>query len=927
MAEDMNNAAGEGTQGSEGLPEDLKRLLARAETQNDDGETVGYDPDAVDDEDDGDDGELEESFGAVDRGQDAGEDINGGSLQISEFGHEMKQSFIEYSMSVITARALPDVRDGLKPVHRRILYAMNESGIYPNRPHKKSAWTVGEVIGKYHPHGDSAVYDTMVRLAQWFSMRTPLIDGHGNFGNIDGDSAAAMRYTESRLAKPAMELLRDLQKDTVDWQPNYDESLAEPQVLPARFPNLLVNGSSGIAVGMATNIPPHNLTEAIEATCMLIDNPDATVDELMTVMPGPDFPTGARIMGSDGIRQAYETGRGSITIRAKAHVESTKTGRNRLVFTEIPYQVNKGTLQEKIAQLVNEKRIEGISDMRDESTSKGIRLVIELKKGVIPQVVLNNLYKYTSLQNTFGVNNLALVNGVPKCLSLREILRCYIDHQVDVVTRRTRFDLKKAQARAHILEGYLMALDHIDEVISIIRSSRTDAEASARLIERFGFTPEQTTAILEMKLRRLTGLERDKIQEELDGLRRAIAYYEDLLAHEEKILGVIKEEMREISRKFGDKRRTEICAAERDLDVEDLIADEDMVVTITHTGYVKRIPVAAYRAQKRGGKGVTGANLKEDDVIDEMFIASTHEYVLFFSNRGKVYRLKVHELPVGTRQARGTAIVNLLPFEDGEKIASVISCREFPDNEYLMFATASGMVKKTVMSAYDRSRRDGIIAINLKSGDHLLDVRRVREGDMIILATTAGKAIVFAEDQVRATGRDTSGVRGITMKGDTRVLGMEISNGRGDLFVITERGYGKRTPVSDYPVQNRGGQGVYTIQMTDKKGQLAAMKTVGPQHELFIITEMATVIRVKTDEISKTGRATQGVKMMSVIDGDRVCAVARMTSAKKKAKAPAVAEGQESLDLAAAGAMEAPRDEDHVDIGSGDEALEDLMDE
>lgn len=927
MAEDMNNAPGEGTQGSEGLPEDLKRLLARAETQNDDGETVGYDPDAVDDEDDEDDGELEESFGAVDRGQDAGEDINGGSLQISEFGHEMKQSFIEYSMSVITARALPDVRDGLKPVHRRILYAMNESGIYPNRPHKKSAWTVGEVIGKYHPHGDFAVYDTMVRLAQWFSMRTPLIDGHGNFGNIDGDSAAAMRYTESRLAKPAMELLRDLQKDTVDWQPNYDESLAEPQVLPARFPNLLVNGSSGIAVGMATNIPPHNLTEAIEATCMLIDNPDATVDELMTVMPGPDFPTGARIMGSDGIRQAYETGRGSITVRAKAHVESTKTGRNRLVFTEIPYQVNKGTLQEKIAQLVNEKRIEGISDMRDESTSKGIRLVIELKKGVIPQVVLNNLYKYTSLQNTFGVNNLALVNGVPKCLSLREILRCYIDHQVDVVTRRTRFDLKKAQARAHILEGYLMALDHIDEVISIIRSSRTDAEASARLIERFGFTPEQTTAILEMKLRRLTGLERDKIQEELDGLRRAIAYYEDLLAHEEKILGVIKEEMREISRKFGDKRRTEICAAERDLDVEDLIADEDMVVTITHTGYVKRIPVAAYRAQRRGGKGVSGANLKEDDVIDEMFIASTHEYVLFFSNRGKVYRLKVHELPVGTRQARGTAIVNLLPFEDGEKIASVISCREFPDNEYLMFATASGMVKKTVMSAYDRSRRDGIIAINLKSGDHLLDVRRVREGDMIILATTAGKAIVFAEDQVRATGRDTSGVRGITMKGDTRVLGMEISNGRGDLFVITERGYGKRTPVADYPVQNRGGQGVYTIQMTDKKGQLAAMKTVGPQHELFIITEMATVIRVKTDEISKTGRATQGVKMMSVIDGDRVCAVARMTSAKKKAKAPAVAEGQESLDLAAAGAMEAPRDEDHVDIGSGDEALEDLMDE
>ena len=918
----MNNEIG----GDEtaGLPDDLRRLLARAE---DDGEAATYDPDADSDEEEEDDEELEESFGAVDRGEAAGEDVNGGSLQISEFGREMKQSFIEYSMSVITARALPAGRDGLKPVHRRILYAMNESGIFPNRPHKKSAWTVGEVIGKYHPHGDSAVYDTMVRLAQWFSMRTPLIDGHGNFGNIDGDSAAAMRYTESRLAKPAMELLRDLQKDTVDWGPNYDESLAEPKVLPARFPNLLVNGSSGIAVGMATNIPPHNLSEVIEATCMLIDNPDATCEELMTVLPGPDFPTGALIMGTSGIRQAYETGRGSITVRAKAHVESTKTGRSRLVFTEIPYQVNKGTLQEKIAQLVNEKRIEGISDMRDESTQKGIRLVIELKKGVIPQVVLNNLYKYTSLQNTFGVNNLALVNGVPKCLSLREILSHYIDHQVDVVTRRTRFDLKKAQARAHILEGYLMALDHIDEVISIIRSSQTDAEASSRLIERFGFSPEQTTAILEMKLRRLTGLERDKIEDELAGLRRAIAYYEDLLANEHKILGVIKEEMREISKKFGDKRRTEITRAERDLDVEDLIADEDMVVTITHTGYVKRIPVATYRSQKRGGKGVSGVNLKEDDVIAEMFIASTHEYVLFFSNKGKVYRLKVHELPVGSRQARGTAIVNLLPFEEGEKIASVISCREFPDNEYLMFATANGMVKKTVMSAYDRSRRDGIIAINLKNGDRLLDVRRVREGDKVIMATTAGKAIVFAEDQVRATGRDTSGVRGITMKDGTEVLGMEISNGTGDLFVITERGYGKRTPVADYPEQNRGGQGVYTIQMTDHKGSLAAMKTVGPQHELFIITEGATVIRVKTEDVSQTGRATQGVKMMSVIDGDRVTAVARMTSSEEKDKAPAEADDQVDLDSSEAdGEMPASADE-RMDVDGGDGAPEDLLEE
>ena len=838
----------------------------------------------------------------------------GERIQRKDLQQEMRESYLAYALSVIVERALPDVRDGMKPVHRRVIYAMYDGGYRPDRGYNKCSRVVGDVMGKYHPHGDSAIYDTLVRMAQSWSMRNMLVDGQGNFGSPGDDPAAAMRYTECRMAPLAMEMVRDIDKDTVDFVPNYDGKTQEPTVLPARFPNLLVNGSAGIAVGMATNIAPHNLTEAIEATCYLIDNPDATVDELMQIMPGPDFPTGAIIMGSAGIKQSYETGRGSITVRAKAHVESTKTGRSRLVFTEIPYMVNKGTLQEKIAQLVNDKRIEGISDMRDESNQKGIRLVIELKKGVIPQVVLNNLYKYTSLQTTFGANNLALVNGVPKCLSLREMLQHYIDHQVDVVTRRTRFDLKKAQARAHILEGYLMALDHIDEVISIIRSSQTDSEASSRLIERFGFTPEQTTAILEMKLRRLTGLERDKIQEELDGLRRAIAYYEDLLAHEEKILGVIKEEMREISKKFGDKRRTEISQVEKDLDVEDLIADEDMVVTITHTGYVKRIPVAAYRAQKRGGKGVSGVNLKEDDVIDEMFIASTHEYVLFFSSKGKVYRLKVHELPVGTRQARGTAIVNLLPFEDGEKIASVISCREFPANEYLMFATKSGMVKKTVMSAYDRSRRDGLIAINLRDDDALLNVRRVREGDKIILATTAGKAIMFSEEQVRATGRDTSGVRGIGMKDGVSVLGMEVTNGNGDLFVITERGYGKRTPVADYPEQNRGGQGVYTIQMTERKGNLAAMKTVGPQHELFIVTEGATVIRVKTDEISQTGRATQGVKMMTVDDNDRVCAVARMTASKEKPEGEATENGS------------AP-EETPVDLGDGNDMPEDLLDE
>ena len=918
MADDMNNTPE--TPGD--LPEDLRRLLDRAQA-SDEGEDV-YDPDEEsDDAEDDDDEELEEEFGQAGRGEDAGEtDEHGGALQISEFGHEMRQSFIEYSMSVITARALPDVRDGLKPVHRRILYAMNESGIFPNRPHKKSAWTVGEVIGKYHPHGDFAVYDTMVRLAQWFSMRTPLIDGHGNFGNIDGDSAAAMRYTESRLAKPAMELLRDLQKDTVDWQPNYDESLQEPQVLPARFPNLLVNGSSGIAVGMATNIPPHNLGEAVEATCMLIDNPDATVDDLMTVMPGPDFPTGAVIMGTDGIREAYETGRGSITVRAKAHVESTKTGRNRLVFTEIPYQVNKGTLQEKIAQLVNEKRIEGISDMRDESNQKGIRLVIELKKDVIPQVVLNNLYKYTQLQTTFGVINLALVDGVPKCLSLREMLQHYIDHQVDVVTRRTRFDLKKAQARAHILEGYLMALDHIDEVIHIIRSSRTDTEASQRLIERFGFTPEQTTAILEMRLRRLTGLSRDQIEEELAGLRRAIAYYEDLLANPDKILAVIKDEMREVGRKFSDKRRTEISAeGTKELNVEDLIADEDMVVTVTHAGYVKRTPVATYRSQKRGGKGVQGVNLKDEDFVEDLFVASTHDYVLFFSNKGKVYRLKVHELPIAQRTARGTAMVNLVPFAEGEHAMAVITCRSFPEDEYLMFATKNGVVKKTAMSAYDRTRRDGIIAINLKDGDELVNVRRVRQGDKVVLVSTDGKAILFPESDVRPMGRDTSGVRGITLKGDAKMLGMEITNGNGDLFVITEKGFGKRTPVSEYPEHKRGGQGVYTIAMTTKKGNLAACRVVGPQHELMIVSEEGVIIRVKVRDISKLGRSTQGVKVMNLADGDRVSAVARMVAGKKKT-APKD-ENQGVLDLAAAGARDADEPES-VDIG-GEEELDDTL--
>uniref|UniRef100_UPI0027D97A59 DNA gyrase subunit A n=1 Tax=uncultured Parolsenella sp. TaxID=2083008 RepID=UPI0027D97A59 len=684
---------------------------------------------------------------------------------------------------------------------------------------------------------------------------------------------------------------------------------------------LLVNGCNGIAVGMATNIPPHNLGEAVNAACMLIDNPDATTDELMTVMPGPDFPTGAIIMGTDGIRDAYETGRGSITVRAKAHVETTKTGRSRLVFTEMPYQVNKGTLQEKIAQLVNEKRIEGISDLRDESNQKGIRLVIELKKDVIPQVVLNNLYKFTQLQTSFGVINLALVGGVPKLLTLREMLGHYIDHQVDVVTRRTRFDLRKAQARAHILEGYLMALDHIDEVIHIIRSSRTDTEASQRLIERFGFTPEQTTAILEMRLRRLTGLSRDQIQEELDGLRKAIAYYEDLLANPSKILGVIKDEMQEIARKFSDKRRTEISVeGTKELNVEDLIADEDMVVTCTHAGYVKRTPVATYRSQKRGGKGVQGVNLKDEDFVEDLFVASTHDYVLFFSNKGKVYRLKVHELPIGQRTARGSHISNLVPFSEGEHATAVITCRTFPEDEYLMFATKNGTVKKTSMSAYDRTRRDGIIAINLRDHDELVNVRRVRPGEKVIMVSTDGKAIMFPESDVRPMGRGTSGVRGITLKGDARMLGMEITNGNGDLFVITEKGYGKRTPVSEYPMHKRGGQGVYTITMTAKKGQLAACRVVGPQHELMIVSSDGVVIRVKVPDISKLGRSTQGVKVMNVADTDSVCALARMVAPKAK---PKVDPNQGMLDF---GDSNDAVEEAPVDIGGDEEVDESMLD-
>lgn len=824
------------------------------------------------------------------------EDIEEGALKPIGLSSEMQTSFIEYSMSVIVARALPDVRDGLKPVHRRILYAMLDSGVLPSKPHKKSAWTVGEVIGKYHPHGDSSVYDAMVRLAQDFSMSTPLVDGHGNFGSIDGDPPAAMRYTESRLARPSLELLRDLHDDTVDWQPNYDESILEPAVLPSRFPNLLVNGSSGIAVGMATNVAPHNMGEAIDATCMMIDNPNATVEELMEAMPGPDFPTGGIIMGSKGIKDSYLTGRGSICVRAKAHIEQMKGSRQRIVVTEIPYQVNKGVLQEKIAQMVNEKRLVGITDMRDESNRKGMRLVFDLKSGTTPEVVLNNLYKHTQLQTTFGAINLALVDGVPKTLTLPEMLKHYIAHQEDVVTRRTKFRLAKDKKDLHIREGLLVAVDNIDEVVHIIRSSYSDDEVKKRLAEKFKLDDAQSTAILEMRLKRLTGLERDKLTQEIKDLQEEIAYFESLLADRSKLMNLIKEELQEVKRKYAHPRRTLISEEALDLDVEDLIAEEDMVVTITHAGYIKRLPVLTYRTQKRGGKGVSGLKLKDNDFVEDLFVASTHDYVLFFTNRGKVYRMKVHELPLQGRSARGTAIVNLLDLADGETVKAIFTTRTFPEDEYLMFATSKGMVKKTAMAAYDRTRRDGIVAINLKDGDSLVDVRQVKPGELIILSSSDGKAIVFAEEDVRPMGRNTSGVRGIKLKGEAKMLGMEVSNGTGDLFVITERGYGKRTPVSEYTQHHRGGQGVTTITMTEKKGDIVGVKVVGSEHELMIMSQEGTVIRLKTSDVSQLGRATQGVRVMNVGKDDRITSVARMVAKEDNVKEDA-SDTQDALEL------------------------------
>ena len=808
------------------------------------------------------------------------------SIRPTDMSFQMKTSFIEYSMSVIVSRALPDVRDGLKPVHRRILYAMNESGITPNRPHSKSARTVGDVIGKYHPHGDSAVYDAMVRLAQPFSMRVPLVDGHGNFGSIDGDSAAAMRYTEARLDRAAMELLRDLDKETVDWQPNYDESLREPKVLPSRFPNLLVNGSQGIAVGMATNIPPHNLGEVVDATCLMLDNPDVTTEELMKVMPGPDFPTGGIVRGRKGIVDAYNTGRGSLTVESKYEIVEKKNGRQSIVIKDIPYGGNRNKPLEKIGELIRDKKLPEISNVHDGADRHGIDIIIELKKDAIPQVVVKKLFKHTHLRTGFGCNMVALVDGVPRTLSLKEILFYYIKHQEEVIVRRTRYDLRKAEERAHIVRGLLIALDNIDEVIQIIRSSRTDAEARTRLMDRFGLSEAQSNAILEMRLRRLTGLEYDKLAGELKELEEKIEYYNRVLQDENLVRAIIKEELQEIKKKFANERRTRITDSEADdISIEDLIAEDDMVVTITKSGYVKRISLSTYRQQKRGGKGMQGVNLKENDFVEHLFVASTHAYMLFFTTKGKVYRKKVYELPEAGRHARGSAIVNYLRLSAGERVSAVIATKEFPEDEYLLFATANGLVKKTSMKLYDRQREEGMIAINLKDDDQLIAVRRIKPEENVVMVSSAGRAIVWNESEVRSMGRDTTGVRGMTVGAEDHVLDMAIAKPDSDLFVITEKGYGKRTKLSEYPSHHRGGQGVYTITMTIKKGLLAAMKVVNDDDQLIIISEEGVVVRTPASGISELGRATQGVRVMNVDAKDKVTAVGVVEDVPARAKA------------------------------------------
>lgn len=797
---------------------------------------------------------------------------------------EMKTSFIDYAMSVIVARALPDVRDGLKPVHRRILYGMNELGVTPDKPHKKSARITGDVMGKYHPHGDSSIYEAMVRMAQWWSYRYMLVDGHGNFGSMDGDGAAAQRYTEARMSKIALEMLRDINKNTVDFVDNYDANECEPLVLPARFPNLLVNGATGIAVGMATNIPPHNLGETIDAVKLVMDNPEVTTKDLMEVLPGPDFPTGALVMGKSGIHKAYETGKGSIVLRSRTEIEETKTGRERIVVTEFPYMVNKTKVHEHIVRLVQEKRIEGITAVRDESNREGVRFVIEVKRDVSANVILNNLFKMTQMQTNFGFNMLAIQNGVPKILSLRQILDAYIEHQKEVVVRRTRFDKEKAEARAHILEGLLIALDHIDEVIRIIRASETDAEAQAELISKFKLSERQSQAILDMRLRRLTGLERDKIQSEYNDLLALIADLADILAKSERVSQIIKDELDEVKRKFGDQRRTELMVGEvLSLEDEDLIEESDVLITLSNKGYIKRLDQAEFTAQKRGGRGVQGTGVKDDDFVRELVSTSTHDHLLFFTNKGRVYRLKGYEIPEYGRTAKGLPIVNLLKLDEGESIQTIINVEsERSDDAYLFFTTRHGIVKRTRVKEFANIRQNGLKALNLKDEDELINVLLTEEDTDIIIGTKFGYAVRFNQSAVRGMSRIATGVKGVNLREGDTVVGASVITDQDEVLIITEKGFGKRTVATEYPTKGRGGKGMKTANVVEKNGPLSGLLTVKGDEDLMIITDTGVMIRTNVANISQTGRSTMGVKVMRLDQDAKIVTFTTVAAAEKE---------------------------------------------
>ena len=808
-----------------------------------------------------------------------------------EIEKEMRKSYIEYAMSVIVGRALPDVRDGLKPVHRRILYAMYEDGLTPEKEYRKSATTVGNVLGRYHPHGDASVYDAMVRMAQDFSMRYPTVDGHGNFGSVDGDPPAAYRYTEARMSKMATRMLTDIEKETVDFMPNFDESRKEPIVLPSRFPHLLVNGSDGIAVGMATKIPPHNLTEVINGIIAVIDNPEITIDELIEHIPGPDFPTGAQIMGTSGIRSAYHTGRGKLRLRAKAEIEENAEGRQKIIVTEIPYMVNKARLIENIAKLVHEKRLEGISDLRDESDRDGMRIVIEIKRDANATIVLNQLYKYTQMEDTFSIIMLALVNRVePKVLNLREILDQYIEFQKDVIVRRCRYDKKKAEARAHILEGLRKALDNIDEIISIIRGSYNDAKPN--LMERFDFTDVQAQAILDMRLARLQGLEREKLDTEYEELMAFIKEMEEILASEQRVLEVIKTEITEIRDKFGDERRTSIEAVEDDIDIEDLIEEEDNVITMTKQGYIKRLAVDTYKSQKRGGKGIIGMQTKEEDFVNTMFVASTHAYILFFTNAGKMYRIKAYQIPEAGRQAKGTAIVNLLQLEPGEKISAMIPLREYVEGEYLVMATRNGVIKKTDIMEYENAPKGGKIAINLDEGDELINVKKTDGNAHIFMGTHQGKMIRFEESDVRTLGRVSRGVRGIMLKDGDYVVGMDVMREGSKVLVISENGYGKKTELDEYKVQSRGGQGTTTYKISEETGEISGFGLVTDEDDVIIITSEGIIIRINAQEINTLKRVTKGVRLMRLGEGVKIVSAASVAREEDQEETPENTEEQ-----------------------------------